>query len=187
MNIRLWSLLIIALYLSSACAAAPVTTLTRTPIRIPSPTSLPTAALESPLLLLPSPQGDRYAPPDVPACRGAKLMDEPIKFSWESTAHSSTNVGFSNVPESKWTYYRCNESRAALSAFYRQFMPKPPYHWLEMDVEARNEGTLAVYNNSPVRSSTQGYRWVYLWFLPEKSDDLVSYLVAAWWDAPHSC
>jgi hypothetical protein len=62
----------------------------------------------------------------------------------------------------------------------------PPYHWLEIDIEQRSEGTLAVYNNGLV-SATHGYRWVYLWFLPVKSDDRVSDLVAAWWDAPHTC
>jgi len=163
--------LVIALCLSSACAAAP------TPTRAPAPTVSPTTAPRAPTLLLPKPTGNRYAPPDVPACKDARLLNETIRFAWEKTTHV-----FSNIPENQWTFYRCAQSRAALTVFYRQQMPTPPYHWLETDFEERTEATLVVYNNSPV-SVTRGYRWVYLWILPEKSDDQVSYLVAAWWDA----
>jgi hypothetical protein len=108
-------------------------------------------------------------------------LDQPVKFSW---------VGIEDVvrdtPETNWTYYRCGQSQAALSAFYQQWMPKFPYNWLEAYWEERGEAMMGVYfYNSG--SSTVPNRWLYLWFLPEKSNDQTSYLVAAWWDIPRSC
>ncbi len=171
------SILLMVLAFSSGCIAAP----TPTPTPIPTSTPSPTATLESPTGLLPTPVGNRSTPADVPACKGALVLDQPIQFSW-----AGIDDVVQSTPETNWTYYRCDGSRAALSAFYRQWMPTSPYGWIETYWEERAEATLGVYfystGTAPVPS-----RWLYLWFLPENSDSQSSNLVAAWWNVPHSC
>jgi len=122
----------------------------------------------------------RYAPTDVPACEDAKNLDQPVKFLW-----TGMEDVVQNTPESNWTYYRCAQPQAALSAFYRQWMPKRPYNWIEAYWEVRADATMGVYFHSG--DSTVPNRWLYLWFLPEKSGEPISYLAVAWWNVRPYC
>ena len=146
-----------------------------------SPPVTPWVAPERTLSPLPKPIDDHYAPPDVPACKNAESLRETIKVDWENVQDV-----MESAPDNQWTFYRCAQSQPSLSAFYRQWLVAPEYSWLETRWEERATGTLAVYNNSLV-SPTHSYRWLYVWFLPDKSDANVSYLIAAWWNAPHVC
>ena len=175
MNGRAVFVLSIVMGLSSGCVAASTPTPVSTPL--PSPTAIP----EPPTGWLPSPIGNRNAPADVPACKDAQSLDQPIRFTWAGIEDI-----VQNAPETNWTYYRCGQSRATLAAFYRQWLPEPQYHWTEYHWEERAQATLGVYFYS---TSTPGVpnRWLYLWFVPDKTADQVSYLVAAWSDVPKSC
>ena len=175
---RVWFILLIGLCFSSACAAA-------TPISIPLPTppslSLPTVTLQPPTGALPTPMSRRIAPADVPACADAKNLDQPVEFFW-----AGMEDVIQNTPESNWTYYHCAQSQVALSAFYRQWMPKQPYNWIETYWEVRADATMGVYFHSSGVSTILN-RWLYLWFLPEKSGEQTSYLVVAWWNVRPYC
>jgi hypothetical protein len=172
MGIRCMELVVVAVVVAGgaiACAPAPI------PSPTPSPRPLPTATVEVPTGLLPTPPGNRMAPNDVPACSDAK-HSQPVQFEW---------VGMGDVirdaPETNWTYYHCAQSKAELAAFYRQWMRKAPYIWIEAHWEEQPGATQGIYYHQ------EPDRWLYLWFLPEKSDPQTSNLVAAWWDKPHSC
>lgn len=85
----------------------------------------------------------------------------------------------------QWTYYRCDQPLAAVSAFYQQSLPSS-YGWYEDNIQEYQGGILLVYNNSPV-SSVSYYRWLYLWLFPEESNSQVSDLVAVWFDKVGTC
>ncbi len=174
MNVRAILVLLMILCFLTGCAAASTPTPTRLPT--PTPIPLPTATLMPPTALLPTPIGRGNAPTDVPACKDAKSLDQPVKFSWAGIEDIVRDT-----PESNWTYYGCGQSQAAMSTFYRLWMPKPPYNWLEAYWEERPEATMAVYFHKDPD------RWLYLWFLREKSNEPTSDLVAAWWNVPKSC
>jgi hypothetical protein len=197
MNIRIWFVLAIALCLSSACATTPALMPTpqpnglvpATPLALIFPPTLPAPIEQPPLPPLPKPLGDmadNYTPPGVPACKGAQSLDKTIRFSWEQWDSAEWKHVITHAWLTQWTYYRCPQPLDAVSDFYRQWMISPAYNWSENHVEQHPDGTLLVYNNSTV-STVAGYRWVYLWLLPEKSDDQVSDLVAVWFDAPYNC
>jgi hypothetical protein len=179
MNIRAFFLLWVGLAFSSGCTAAGAPTV------VPSPTTLPNSSpaviLAPPVGLLPTPSGNRLAPADVPACKDAQTLQQPVQFVW-----AGIDDIVRDTPETNWTYYRCGQSQISLSASYRQWMLKPPYSWIETYWEGRREATMGVYYGNSGSSSLPN-RWLYLWFLPESSAPLSSSLVAAWWNIPKSC
>jgi hypothetical protein len=150
---------------------------------LPTPSSIPspTATFELPIAFLPTPGADRSAPTDVPACKDVQVLEQPIQFSWPGLEDVAENA-----PETNWTYYRCGQSQAAASAFYRHWMSTTEYHWVEYSWDEGAGGTLGVFYSSSVNLADPN-RWLYLWFLPEQSSNESSYLVAAWWSAAHSC
>lgn len=175
MIFRIGFMLAIVLGLGSGCVLAP------TPLT--APTSIPsaTAALETPPRGLPTPLGNRYAPADVPACQDAQVLPDPIQFAWAGIEEI-----VATAPETNWTYYRCNQSPAALTAFYRRWMPEAQYHWAQIRWEQQDATTLGVYFTNTGNPADPN-RWLYLWFLPDESGPQRSYLAAAWWIAPKSC
>ncbi len=153
-----------------------------------APTSRPNTAPAAPLnpsaYSLPKPVGamqDRLPPPDVPACPGAKSLEKPIDFSWEQRDASDWREVNTRTSQEYWTFYRCDQPPTAAAAFYRQWMLSPLYDWLEDHVEEYPEGTLLV-DKKHMEGTKHGYRWVYLWLLPEASNSQVSSLVAVWYD-----
>jgi hypothetical protein len=123
-----------------------------------------------------TPISNRVAPADVPACKDVKALDQPIDFEW-----AGIDDVMRDAPKTNWTYYRCAQSPAMLSAAYRRWMLQSPYNWIEAHWEERPGATLGVYFHKDPD------RWLYLWFLPYKSDPQASDLVAAWWEVPRSC
>jgi hypothetical protein len=112
-NLWAWVTLMIGLGSISACSPPHPTP---TPPPSPSAGPSPTASLAAPMGLLPTPvPGKGNAPPDVPACAGARTLDRPIRFSWTGMEDLVREA-----PKAYWTYYRCLLSPARLSAFYRQ-------------------------------------------------------------------
>jgi hypothetical protein len=189
MYIKAWFVLGVVLGMSVACAPLVQPTPIPTPTRIliaPVVSATPTVVVLPVLPLLPTPVGNSFAPPYVPACQGAQNLDQPMKLPWEIWDESKLQRVIIHSLESNWTYYRCSQSLKSLTAFYRQTMPLSPYDWLEDSAEEHDEGTLLIYNDSKV-SVTPGFRWVYLALLPEKSNANISYLIATWWNAPWSC
>jgi hypothetical protein len=186
--------LTIAMSLSVACAATPTPvpspTLPSTSLQCSlqdfSPPSTPSLAPERTIPPLPLPIDGHYAPPDVPTCIGAVSLGQPFKLPWDKWDQAKLERVIAHAIESNWTYYQCAQPASEAVAFYRQWMRAPEYNWFEDSVEERAEGTLAIYNNSTT-SSTGGYRWVYLIFLPDKSDTRISNLAVTWWNAPYSC
>ena len=175
MNVRNLLILWLGLCFSSACTTAS----TPTPIHLASPTPVPvpTVTVMPPRALLPTPGvGGGNVSPDVPACTSAESVDQPVKFPW-----AGIDDIVRDTPETNWTYYRCGEAQSAMSAFYRQWMVQPPYNWIQAHWEERVEATMGVYFHKDPD------RWLYLWFLPEKSGEQTSYLVLAWWDVRPSC
>ena len=86
-----------------------------------------------------------------------------------------------DTPTTNWTYYQCAQSQISLAAFYRLWMSKPPYNWLEAHWEERANATMGVYFHKDPD------RWLYLWFLPAKDTEQISYLVVAWWNVRPNC
>ncbi len=154
----------------------------------PTPSSPPVLAsgakLDSAAYFLPKPVGalqNRVPPPDVPACQGAKSLEQPIDFSWEQRDPSDWREVHIRISDEHWTYYRCGQPMADAVAFYRQWMVAPLYDWSEDHVEDYPEGALLVFNKRWECSSV-GHRWVYLWLFPAKSDSQLTDLVAVWYD-----
>jgi len=166
MNVRSLVLVLIILSLSAASRIG----LTQTSVRSPEPILLSTETLSTRTALLSAAKATGNAPKDLPECRDFERLDQPVKFYW-----AGMDDVVQNTPKDNWTYYRCGESRAELSQFYRLSMPKSPYDWLQTYSEDRAEATMIVYYHLSTR------RWLHLWFLPCESDDRASYLVAAWW------
>ncbi|MBI5652768.1 MAG: hypothetical protein HZC40_20325 [Chloroflexi bacterium] len=156
---------------------------TQTPVvaQLRSALPIPSLATFPSIIPFPEPMGDRYPPPGVPVCQGLRLLDAPVKFSWDQSQEV-----MANAPENQWTFFQCPQTQRALAAFYRERMISAEYKWLETHWDERAEGTLGIYNSSLV-SLTHSYTWVYLWFLPNSSNPSTSYLIAAWWNAPHTC
>ncbi len=172
MSVRMVFVMLIALGLLYSCLPA------STPSPAPSPTARPSATLvlSVPTNLLPTATNDRHAPDNVPACKGARYLEQPLTFVWPGMDDIVRDA-----PEANWTYYHCAQPPAALAASYRQWMIKAPYAWLETYWEEQPDATLGVYFHKDPD------QWLYLWFLPEADDPQASALVAAWWDRPHSC
>ncbi len=172
MSIRTPFVLLIALGFSSAClpVSAP------TPLPLPTSSPSPTVMEPVPVGLLPTPTNDRFAPANVPACEDAEYLQQPVEFAW-----SGIDDIVRDAPATNWTYYHCDQSPATLAAFYRQWMVKAPFTWIETFWEERHNATLgAYYHKDPDR-------WLYLWFVSKADDREVSNLVAAWWNVQHSC
>ncbi len=179
MRIREVSILLSAVVLgfSSGCLSAP----TPTAVPLPTATPSPVIPLDAPTGLLPTPTGNRLAPADVPACKGAQVLEQPVPFTWAGI----TDV-VSSTPETNWTYYRCDEPQVAVSAFYRHWLPDTSYHWLEVYWEERPAAIMGNYL-SMTGNPPNANRWLYLWFVPDPSTSQASFLVAAWSLAPKSC
>ncbi len=179
MNGRAIPILLITLCFAPGCATVSTPPAIGVPTLTPIP--VPLVTLDPPRGFLPTPIADRIAPQDVPGCKDAQNLNQPVKFSW---------VGIEdvvqNTPELNWNYYRCSQSQVSLAAFYRQWMIKPPYNWLETYWEERTEVAMGVYYNNS-GNATIPNRWLYLWFLPEKAHDQISYLVVAWWNVRPYC
>lgn len=172
MSVRTTFVLLIALGFS--CGCLPVST----PTPAPSPTASrsPTMVLPVPTSLLPTPTNNRFAPDNVPACKDARYLEQPLKFVWPGIDDIVRDA-----PERNWTYYHCAQSPATLASSYRQWMVEAPYAWIETYWEEQSTATLgAYYHKDPDQ-------WLYLWFLPEANDRDASGLVAAWWNVQHSC
>lgn len=198
MNIRMWFVLTLALSFSSACSTTPTPNSPRelASLPLPSPTifsmptslpgSLPTITSMPDLPWLPTPTGDTYAPPFVPACNGIQSLDQQFKLPWDKWDPAKLDRVIKHSLWNNWTYYRCAQSMTAVAAFYRQWMPTPPYNWYEDSFEEHVEGTLAIYNDSKV-SAIAGYRWVYLMFIPDGTNASSSFMAVTWWNAPYTC
>ena len=196
MNMRFWLVLIVVSSLCSACGPAttppPAGTLGSVPLsttQITAPTLATGSQSTEPaanLPLLPAKVGDNYAPPSVPACPGIQSLAQPFNLPWQIWDPAKEDRVIKHALENNWTFYHCAQSVTALSAFYHQWMPTPPYNWFEDSIEDHSEGTLAIYNNSKV-STVAGYRWVYLAFIPDPSNSQSSKMGVVWWDAPYTC
>lgn len=154
----------------------------RTPFALPTLT--PAAAQNPTVYTLPKPIGamqDRLTPPDVPACQGAQSLEKAIDFSWEQQDPSDWREVNTRTSEGYWTYYRCDQPAAAVLAFYRQAMSLPLYGWTEDHVDESSQGTLLV-DKKRMDYTKHGYRWLYLWVFPDKSDTQASDLVTVWYD-----
>ena len=196
MNIRAWFVLIAAMSLSSACrtAATPTPQGPLEYIYAPtlesgtstaSTTSQPGAPTPD-VPLLPAKVGDNSAPPSVPACSGIQNLVEPFNLPWDKWDPTKEDRVIKHAQWNNWTYYHCDQSVPAVSAFYRQSMLLPQFNWFEESFEERPEGTLAIYNNSN-SSPIAGYRWIYLMFIPDPSAAQTARMAVVWWDAPYTC
>jgi hypothetical protein len=190
--------LTLALGFSAACSTMPTPNSQRELALLPLPTptlfstptsasvSLPTVTPMPDLPWLPTPVGDYYAPPFVPACQGIQVLDQQFKLPWDKWDPAKLDRVIKHQLWNNWTYYRCAQPMTAVAAFYRQWMPQPPYNWFEDSFEEHLEGTLGIYNDSKV-SAIAGYRWVYLMFIPDSSNAQDSLMAVTWWNAPYTC
>ncbi len=95
MNVRTTLVLLIVLGLSCGCGPIP------TPTPAPSPTASPspTLGLPAPSGLFPTPTNDRLAPANVPACKDARYLAQPLKVVW-----AGIDDILHDAPAQNWMY-----------------------------------------------------------------------------------
>jgi len=99
----------------------------------------------------------------IPQCTGLEVQESPIAFSWPN---------IEQITDATWGYYSCDQSQAAVAAFYKAQLPEAPYDYLETNWVERGDGTVGVYY---VLAGT----WMYIWMIPQPGDPQRSYVIVA--------
>ena len=106
----------------------------------------------------------------LPKCDGIQVLDGPIKFDWPNI-----DERLQELADAQWGYYSCPAPQAKVSAFYREWMPKPPTNMYETNWVERAEGTVGVYYI--YKGAT--LNWIYLWVVPQSDNPQESYIIVA--------